>query len=168
MHHPSTAHTAISSSPPASSTSEELMAVFTTFDELSLRALTLTRGARELMRGADVMTHIVQDLQLRLPKALDKQNKDTAADNVWVRAVAKTPPTVTAEHTHTPDGHRIWYVVFVGREPGLYNTVEEANTQIKGCPNQQYRSRMSKCEALDAYSAKYEAGEVAKWVEFKD
>ncbi|KAJ7802011.1 hypothetical protein B0H14DRAFT_3488962 [Mycena olivaceomarginata] len=168
MHHPSAAHTAISSSPPASSASEELMAVFATLDELSLRALTLTRGARELMRGADAMTRVAQDLQLRLPKALDKQNEDAAADNVWVRAVAKTPPTVAAEHAHAPDGHRIWYVVFVGREPGLYTTVEEADAQIKGCPNQQYRRKMSKREALDAYSAKYEAGEVAKWVEFKD
>ncbi|KAJ7818945.1 hypothetical protein B0H14DRAFT_3473397 [Mycena olivaceomarginata] len=152
MHHPSAAHTAISSSPPASSASEELMAVFATLDELSLRALTLTR--------ADAMTRVAQDLQLRLPKALDKQNEDAAADNVWVRAVAKTPPTVAAEHAHVPDGHRIWLC--------CVRQAEEADTQIKGCPNQQHRCKTSKRKALDAYCAKNEAGKVAKWVEFQD
>jgi hypothetical protein len=45
---------------------------------------------------------------------------------------------------------------------------EAADTQIKGCPGQQYRRKTGKREAIDYYRAKWEANEVAKWVEMRD
>ncbi|KAJ7241517.1 hypothetical protein B0H12DRAFT_1074509 [Mycena haematopus] len=151
---------------------EEFMAVLATVDQLVARSLHLARTA--------------QELQQRLPAVLDRLTEKEAADSksfplfalpsisdpprsdVWVRANAKTPAQVHAEHTAAPEGSRPWWVVYVGREPGLYTTVEEADAQIKNCPNQQYRRKASKQEALNLYIEKYDAGEVAKWVELKD
>jgi hypothetical protein len=102
-----------------------------------------------------------------------------------VRAVAKTPTAVATEHSSAPSGSRPWWVVFVGREPGLYSTMyvfsmsplrytesfspsEAADAQIKGCPNQQYRCKADKVEALNFYVQKYNEGAVEKWVELTE
>lgn len=45
---------------------------------------------------------------------------------------------------------------------------EAADAQIKGCPNQQYRRRASKVEALNLYRQMWDDGEVAKWAELKE
>jgi hypothetical protein len=99
--------------------------------------------------------------------------------------VAKSPATVTAEHADALDGSRTWWVVYVGREPGLYTTVyvhffsmplyyltfhgsEQANAQTKGCPNQQCRKKTSKSEALLFYQQKWGENEVRKWNEVSE
>ncbi|KAJ7799630.1 hypothetical protein B0H14DRAFT_3491451 [Mycena olivaceomarginata] len=89
-------------------------------------------------------------------------------DKTWVRVVAKTPTAVATEHSSAPSGSRPWWVVFVGREPGLYSTIEAADAQIKGCPNQQYRRKADKVEALNFYVQKYNEGAVEKWVELTE
>ncbi|KAJ7212393.1 hypothetical protein B0H12DRAFT_1079449 [Mycena haematopus] len=149
-----TSDTAANTAIPTSSQREEFMAVLGTVDQLVARSVHLARTA--------------QDLQQRLPAILDRLTEKEAADNVWVRANAKTPAQVEVEHTAAPDGSRPWWVVYVGREPGLYSTVEDADVQIKNCPNQQYRRKASKQEALAFYRQKYDAGEVSKWVELRD
>jgi hypothetical protein len=77
-----------------------------------------------------------------LPDILDKLDAEAAADcthsfmekernltyafgrvGVFVRGVAKSPTVVAAEHTDAPDGSRTWWVIYVGREPGLYTTM---------------------------------------------
>ncbi|KAJ7884215.1 hypothetical protein B0H13DRAFT_1890073 [Mycena leptocephala] len=138
----------------AANARSEIMAVLTTVDELVARAHRLTR--------------IALDLQDALPAIADRLNQQEAVDNVWVRANARTPAQVEAEHAAIPHGTRPWWVVWIGREPGLYTTVEAADAQIKGCPNQQYRRRASKVDAINLYRQKYDDGEVAKWVEFTE
>ncbi|KAF8209554.1 hypothetical protein K438DRAFT_1753897 [Mycena galopus ATCC 62051] len=154
---------------PASSASplDELAAVIATVSELTLEARRLS--------------HTAQTLQERLPYLLDRFQADAdrltsfqaaaepipASDNLWVGAPAKTPAQVAADHANAADGQRHWWVMFVGREPGLYTTVDEANAQVLGVPGQQYRKHKSKREALDFYKAKHEAGEVCKWVELE-
>ncbi|KAJ7657373.1 hypothetical protein DFH06DRAFT_1328185 [Mycena polygramma] len=131
-----------------------------------LRAVIAT--VTELLGQAHALTTVVQELYDRLPVLVDLFNEEAADDNVFVRAPAKTPAQVAAEHTNEPDGSRPWWVVFVGREPGLYTTIESANAQIKGCPGQEYRRKTSKGEALAFYELKHDQKRVEKWVELTE
>ncbi|KAJ7788504.1 hypothetical protein B0H14DRAFT_2628248 [Mycena olivaceomarginata] len=136
----------------------KLMAVLATVDELVVRTLRIQRTAL--------------DLQIlfpaRLPRILGRLAEEEAADNCWVRAVAKSPAQVAALNAGVPDGSRHCWVVFVGREPGIYYTIKEADHQIKGCPGQEYRSKKSKSEVLASYTHWFQEGKVEKWVELTD
>ncbi|KAJ6614214.1 hypothetical protein B0H10DRAFT_2221524 [Mycena sp. CBHHK59/15] len=105
---------------------------------------------------ADSLSGMGRDLQDKLSDILDQLKKEDADDHLFIREPAKDPATVKAEHASEPDGSRPWWVVYIGREPGLYNTIDAANAQIKGCPNQQYRRKGSKGEALLFYKLMYE------------
>ncbi|KAJ6632047.1 hypothetical protein B0H10DRAFT_2206459 [Mycena sp. CBHHK59/15] len=137
---------------------------------LNLPAAVELRAAiaavEKLLNCADSLTRTAEELQDKLSLVLNRLNEEAAADNVFVRAVPKTPAQVTAEHEEVPDGSRTWWVVYIGREPGLYTTIEQADVQIKGCPNQQYRRKTSKIEALAFYEHMYKNNQVEKWVEF--
>ncbi|KAJ6563503.1 hypothetical protein B0H10DRAFT_2239429 [Mycena sp. CBHHK59/15] len=106
--------------------------------------------------------------KLVLNDVQDTLDDEAAADNVFVRGVAKDPAQVEAEHANSPDGSCLCWVVYIGREPGIYFTIEEADTQVKGCPNQQYRPRGSKAEALLFYKQMFHGKSVQKWVELFD
>ncbi|KAJ7858790.1 hypothetical protein B0H13DRAFT_2571223 [Mycena leptocephala] len=58
-----------------------------------------------------------------------------------------------------------WYVVAVGREPGLFISSDEAEDQVKGVPNFCREKKKSRREALDFYRHKYEHREVMKLTE---
>ncbi|KAJ6568888.1 hypothetical protein B0H19DRAFT_1065669 [Mycena capillaripes] len=146
-----TSSTAATTAPTAR---DELRAVVTTVTKLLARTTALTRMAEELNE--------------KLPAILARLNEEAAEDHVFVRVVAKTPAQVAALHANEPDGSRHWWVVYVGREPGLYTTIEAADLQIKGCPNQQYRRKASKSEALAFYAAMHADNKVEKWVELVD
>ncbi|KAJ7866316.1 hypothetical protein B0H13DRAFT_2352604 [Mycena leptocephala] len=130
---------------------QELVALLAAADKLAECASSLNRTARK-----------IQD---RLPDILDKLDAEAAADRVFVRGIAKSPAVVAAKHTDAADGSRTWWVVYVGREPGLYTTFEQADVQTKGCPNQQCRRKTSKAEALAFYQQKWGENEVRKWNE---
>ncbi|KAJ6575822.1 hypothetical protein B0H10DRAFT_2236766 [Mycena sp. CBHHK59/15] len=142
---------AATTAPKGPTTCEELRAVITTTKKLLTLAHSLTRTAEELHD--------------KLPAILARLNEEAAEDNVFVRVVAKTPAQVAALHSSAADGSRAGWVVFVGRDPGIYDTLEAANVQIKGCPNQEYRRKGSKQEALAFYQLMYDNKQVEKWVE---
>ncbi|KAJ7769738.1 hypothetical protein B0H14DRAFT_2632702 [Mycena olivaceomarginata] len=153
--HPPPEHPLRSRPPPLqNSDHEELMAVLATVNDLVVRSVQLTR--------------VAQRLQKSVPELIARLHEQEAADHTWVRVVAKTPAEVEAEHAAAPPGSRAWWVVFIGREPGLYTTIEEADKQIKGCPNQQYRRKHDKKEALMAYAQRWQDGGVEKWVELTE
>ncbi|KAJ6462249.1 hypothetical protein C8R47DRAFT_1240145 [Mycena vitilis] len=134
---------------------QQLGALIATVKKLVARADALSRTAL-----------LVQDQMDDMLETLDQDEPDV--DNLWVRQVAKTPLQVELEHRNSPDGSRPCYVVYVGREPGLYFTLEEADAQVKGVPNQQYRRRASKAEGLFLYTQLYDhlpATKVEKWAE---
>ncbi|KAJ6617322.1 hypothetical protein B0H10DRAFT_2218661 [Mycena sp. CBHHK59/15] len=114
-----------------------------------LRAVVTT--VRKLLNKATALTRIAEELNDKLPEILDQLNEEATEDNIFVREVPKTPAQVAALHTSASEGTRPWWVVFIGREPGIYDTVEAANDQIKGCPNQEYRRKGSKPEVLAFY-----------------
>ncbi|KAJ7318328.1 hypothetical protein DFH08DRAFT_819935 [Mycena albidolilacea] len=156
--------------PPPPNPRRELMVVLANVDHLVIRARKLTRAAEQIQSKRLQSAVLLLKLNLThaeaLPAILDRLNEEEAEDNIWVRAVAKTPAQVAAEHINFPDGTQQWWIVYVGREPGIYSTLEEATAQTIKCPNQQWRSRKGgKREALDFYRTRYDANEVVKWVE---
>lgn len=50
-----------------------------------------------------------------------------------------------------------WYVVFEGREPGVYDTWDECKQMVWSYPNAKYKSFESQSEAFRAYEDGYEA-----------
>ncbi|KAJ7871698.1 hypothetical protein B0H14DRAFT_3439407 [Mycena olivaceomarginata] len=159
----------------APSARDELAAVLATVNELVVRSAGLTSSIQALQiqlpalvdrLNMEATAHMVEATARRLDR-LNIHHDDPAAPTevVWVEAVAKTPAQVEAEHAAATDSSRPWWVVYVGREPGIYTSVEEADLQIKGVPNQQYRRRASKLEALALYKQRHHDGLVAKMVE---
>ncbi|KAJ7896407.1 hypothetical protein B0H14DRAFT_3425775 [Mycena olivaceomarginata] len=151
----------VTASNTAAAAHDELMAVLATVDQLVVRSMRTTAAAQELQLKLPALVARIEQIEAAQPPA-DAQEESQVT---WVPGVPKTPAHVTAEHAAAPSGSRSWYVVYVGREPGLYTTVEEADFQIKGVPGQQYRRCANKAEALALYTAKHIAGEVDKLVE---
>ncbi|KAJ7367582.1 hypothetical protein DFH08DRAFT_946569 [Mycena albidolilacea] len=122
---------------------------------------------RLLVSAAD-LTNQAKALQDQLPHILDHFNEEATADHVWVRAVAHTPAQIEAQNAGVPHGSHTWRVVFVGREPGLYTTIKEADHIVRGCPRQQIHTKASKREAMVYYRKMWETQMVEKWVELED
>ncbi|KAJ6449870.1 hypothetical protein C8R45DRAFT_1114427 [Mycena sanguinolenta] len=103
--------------------------------------------------AASEATCLAIEVQAKLPLALAKH---AATSITWIRSIAQTPSAVEAKF---PAGSgEVWYVVIRGREPGLYRTPEEANTQTDGVPHQFCEKKKSRCEALAFYRDNYHAG----------
>ncbi|KAJ6609624.1 hypothetical protein B0H10DRAFT_2225752 [Mycena sp. CBHHK59/15] len=142
----------------APSASDQLRAVLATVDKLATQV-------DKLADCADAIADLASSVQAKLPAILKQLHEEAAEDNIFMRAIPKSPAEVAADHARAADGSRPWWVVFVGREPGIYDTVEEANRQVKGCPNQECRRKGSKQEALNFYELMYGKDRVQKWVE---
>ncbi|KAJ7860672.1 hypothetical protein B0H14DRAFT_3445875 [Mycena olivaceomarginata] len=118
----------------------ELMAVLTNINHLVVHTQKLTRAAEQIQKA--------------LPAILDRLNEEEAQDKV------------ATEQVNAPDSTQQWWIVCIGCEPSLYNTLDMAMAQTNKCPNQQWRSRKAdEHEALNYYHAWYKANEVVKWVE---
>ncbi|KAJ7110502.1 hypothetical protein C8R44DRAFT_883639 [Mycena epipterygia] len=106
----------------------------------------------------------VSDAQLAAAQLAATSDASAAADvtPLFVGRTPKTPSELQAEFP--PGSGEVWYVVIIGREPGL----TEANDQCNGIPNQFKEKRKSRCEALAWYAECYfkPSGDgVQKWVE---
>ncbi|KAJ7772797.1 hypothetical protein B0H14DRAFT_3164768 [Mycena olivaceomarginata] len=143
--------------PHHSSDHEELTAVLATVNDLVFCSVQLTRLAQQLQSTPPKLV-----AHQSVPELIARIHEHEVADHTWVRVVAKTSAQVEAEHAAAPQGSRTWWVVFIGREPGLYTTIEEVDRQIKGYPNQQYRRKHDKKEALMAYAQRWQDGGVEK------
>ncbi len=49
-----------------------------------------------------------------------------------------------------------YYVVWVGNTPGIYDTWENCQLQVKGFPNARFKSFSNKAEAQEAYAGAYQ------------
>ncbi|KAJ6484703.1 hypothetical protein C8R45DRAFT_1098858 [Mycena sanguinolenta] len=140
----------------------EVVAVLATVDELVTRTARLPRTAVDLQQR---IPPLLQRLTAEPEPAAEPEPEAAEENSLWIPDTPKTPAQVAAEHANLADGSRPIWVVYIGREPGIYTTVEGADMQVKGCPDQQYRHKASKQEALAFYEAQYKAGLVRKLVE---
>jgi hypothetical protein len=179
------------------------MVVLATVDELVVRSLCIQRTALDLQgkftqpswrsfifsqlnfHGSSITLPKRRQPTVSVPRLIRLFLSYHFADT-WVRAVAKSAAQVTALNAGILDGSCHCWVVYVGREPGIYYTMcvsrplsllrppnsfwpsEEADQQIKSCPGQQYRHKGSKSEVLASYTQWFQEGKVEKWVELTD
>ncbi|KAJ7022249.1 hypothetical protein C8F04DRAFT_1194658 [Mycena alexandri] len=107
------------------------------------------------------------DVQTRLPGVIERVLDAQTVPPIlaWVPLVPRTPGEVEAAHPPPIAGsaERSYHVVTTGREPGLYDDVNDSNYQVLGVPNAKHRKVTGLAAALAYYRAKYDAQEVSKW-----
>ncbi|KAJ7649205.1 hypothetical protein B0H17DRAFT_1215419 [Mycena rosella] len=86
-------------------------------------------------------------------------------DLLWVQGVPLTPDQLEAQFPPGLGDDLSWQVVCMGREPGLYASVDDANDQVNRVPNQSREKKKSRAEALTFYCIRYGKGKVEKWNE---
>ncbi|KAJ7277867.1 hypothetical protein C8J57DRAFT_1222649 [Mycena rebaudengoi] len=122
----------------------------------------------QLVAATVESTCLAVEVQNRLP-AVMAASLARSAGPPFTSGVAITPDAL---ETFIPASTgEIWYVVIVGREPGLYRTPAEANSQTDGVPGQFSQKKTSHHEALAFYRDRYglPAPEgVQKWVELPE
>ncbi|KAJ7112731.1 hypothetical protein C8R44DRAFT_882481 [Mycena epipterygia] len=134
---------------------QELAALVAKVAALSNLALDLTRQCID----------INQDLPRVVPLQVTAAVGKLTADVEFVEGVAITPDALDALFPPGVGDYQPWYVVCVGRKPGLYPSSHEANDQVLGVPHQFRRKKSGRAEALAFYRAKHVAGQVAKMTE---
>ncbi|KAJ7119209.1 hypothetical protein C8R43DRAFT_960142 [Mycena crocata] len=119
------------------------------------------------------MTKLCIDLHQKIPVLVAHRAAAAAAPPVapavaaplFIEGVARTPAHLEAAF---PPGHGDklqWYVVCIGREPGLYATSplsDESERQVNGIPRQFRIRKGSRVEALTFYRERYEEQAVSK------
>ncbi|KAJ7099161.1 hypothetical protein C8R44DRAFT_747849 [Mycena epipterygia] len=149
---------------------QELEALVALVAQLPAASLEATRLSVEVQAKLPTIAAklAASDAQLAAAQLAATSDASAAADTtpLFVRHTPKTPSELQAEFP--PGSSEVWYVVIIGREPGLYRTATEANDQCNGVPNQFKEKRKSRCEALAWYAECYfkPSGDgVQKWVE---
>ncbi|KAJ6517578.1 hypothetical protein DFH09DRAFT_1098968 [Mycena vulgaris] len=80
----------------------------------------------------------------------------------FMHGTARTPDQMDALFPPGLGDHQHWYVVIVGREPGLYNSSVAADAEVNGVPGQFRQKKASRVEALAFYRNRYNDSAVAK------
>ncbi|KAJ6528818.1 hypothetical protein B0H19DRAFT_1083162 [Mycena capillaripes] len=129
---------------------QELAALIAQVAELSKTALDVTR-------------HCI-DLNERIPRVVRAQ-VDAAIGQLtpapaFVQGVAPTPAELEAAFPPGRSDSQAWYVVCVGRQPGMYATFEEADAQVLGVPGQKRRKMTGRGPALAYYRQMYAQNDV--------
>ncbi|KAJ6575725.1 hypothetical protein DFH09DRAFT_1311778 [Mycena vulgaris] len=147
-----TTPTAISAANPA----EELAALIAHVSALSKLALSMTKHCIEIHDAIPkvVASQVAAALAGTLPPAPQ-----------FIEGGAITPANLAATHPPGHGDHQSWYVVIVGREPGMYRSSTEADAQVNGVPGQFRQKKASRVEALSFYRSKFNTGEVTKLTE---
>ncbi|KAJ7138170.1 hypothetical protein C8R44DRAFT_868495 [Mycena epipterygia] len=146
------------STPPSTPTiapnpAEELAALVAKVDALSKLALDMTKLAININQAIPAVV--------------------TAQVATAVALLAPSPPAFTHSQGRTPGqmemafplgfgDQQSWYVVIVGREPGLYGSSAEADAQVNGIPGQFRQKKSNRLEALAFYCHRFLDGTVDK------
>ncbi|KAJ7480530.1 hypothetical protein B0H11DRAFT_2233306 [Mycena galericulata] len=130
---------------------EELAALVAQVGALSKLALDMTRSC------IDISDSIPRIVRAQVDAAIAKI---LPPGPLFFRSVAPTPAQIEARFPPGTGDNQPWYVVCIGRSPGLYATSQEADDQVNGVPNQSRKKKDSRQEALLYYRSQYEIGEV--------
>ncbi|KAF8144861.1 hypothetical protein K438DRAFT_1992423 [Mycena galopus ATCC 62051] len=175
-------HTYIHHSPPAMTTSmrttattastpTEMEALVALVARLSTAALEASRLAVEVKAKIPaIVAAEVLAAKMSATAAAEAAAAEAAAlSPLWQRGIPKTPAQLEALY---PEGSgETWYVVIIGREPGMYRTAREADNVSNGVPNQLKQKKTSRRDAITWYREQYrgpatdEAYCVQKWFE---
>ncbi|KAJ7722467.1 hypothetical protein B0H14DRAFT_3520318 [Mycena olivaceomarginata] len=107
------------------------------------------------------MTRLCIEINDKLPAVVQGQVVAALA-SPWAPFSITAPPDEIDIDAMFPAGygeHQAWYVVCVGRHPGLYASYADADDQVRGVPNQSRKKKDSLQEALLYYRTQYRQGE---------
>ncbi|KAJ7694606.1 hypothetical protein B0H17DRAFT_1199136 [Mycena rosella] len=169
----------------ASNPQAEMDALTAKVSELTKLSLEITKLCIEvqgvspaiaLSKKALDMTALCLDVKACIPPAFISAAHAAAAaavvpaapplrDPLWVQGTAITPDELEAQFGPGLGDNLPWQVVCIGREPGLYASVDDANDQLNGVPNQFRQKKSTRLEALAFYRHRYSCGKVEKWTE---
>ncbi|KAJ7104996.1 hypothetical protein C8R44DRAFT_746235 [Mycena epipterygia] len=161
MHTPTPATT-------ASTPAQEMDALIAQVADLSKLALKMTQHCIDLhdniprIVGLQVAAKVAAELDALADAAAAPA---PAEDGAFVELPAPTPDELDALFPPGTGEFQVWYVVCIGREPGLYASHTDADNQVRGVPNQFRMKKSSLREALDFYRWKYTHQEVKKMIE---
>ncbi|KAJ7077355.1 hypothetical protein C8R44DRAFT_896325 [Mycena epipterygia] len=133
----------------APSPTEELAALVALVAKLASASAAAARAAAEANR-------LAAEVDAKLSLALGLANTSSIT---WIRAVAISPNALEA--TFPAGSGETWYVVIRGRNPGLYRTADDANTETNGVPNQYRQKKTSRREALAFYREHFDIAAAA-------
>ncbi|KAJ7217413.1 hypothetical protein B0H12DRAFT_1241051 [Mycena haematopus] len=103
------------------------------------------------------------DVQTKLPGLMKAAFEAHLPDEPsWIEVNARTPAELDAAHPPGPGDDLTYHVVTVGREPGLYLSVQDSDSQVLGVPNSKRHRKHTRLEALAWYRFKYDHGDVHK------
>ncbi|KAJ7843311.1 hypothetical protein B0H14DRAFT_2585769 [Mycena olivaceomarginata] len=114
---------------------------------LSKIALSVTRNC------LDVNDKLPNVVRLQVEAALTEIG---ATVPTFTQGVAPTPAELEAQFPPGRGDNQAWYVVCIGRKPGLYSTCDEANEQVLGVPDQSRRKVVGRVPALAYYRQMYD------------
>ncbi|KAJ7463444.1 hypothetical protein B0H11DRAFT_2240919 [Mycena galericulata] len=148
------------------STSSEMAALVALVARLSSATLDATRLAVEVQAKLPAVVAAEVAASTAATAAAASTEAAAAASPLLVHQAARTP---TALEAAFPEGSgEVWYVIIIGREPGMYRTAAEADSLCNGIPNQLKAKKTSRREALAWYHERYNQADgngVQKWVE---
>ncbi|KAJ6631939.1 hypothetical protein B0H10DRAFT_1937677 [Mycena sp. CBHHK59/15] len=165
----------------ASSPQGELEALVAKVAALTAKSVELTQLCVDvqslvpsvaLSKTSIALTSLCVQIQTEIPLIIASQVAAAVAEAApaalapsFVQGTPRTPTQLEAAHPPGSGDFQTWHVVIRGREPGLYASVEEADAQVLGVPNQFRQKKTSRVEALAFYRLKYTDQKVEKWTD---
>ncbi|CAK5279859.1 unnamed protein product [Mycena citricolor] len=125
-------------------------------------AATLSRQAIERSsRAGELIRQVIDEL----PEAVDRAvpSQDSIDRPRWIKLPARSPAEVA--NLLSADAGDLFYVVVVGREPGVYLSHTKADELCDHVPGQKKMRFRDRAVALDYYRQQFQADKVEKWVE---
>ncbi|KAJ7862583.1 hypothetical protein B0H14DRAFT_2575250 [Mycena olivaceomarginata] len=109
------------------------------------------------------MTRLCIDVNDNLPALVQSQVAAavaavTSPGPKWYHSPAPSPDEMDAMFPPGYLDNVQWYVVCVGRRPGLYSSYQDADDQVRGVPNQLRKRKDSRQEALLYYRSQFRTG----------
>ncbi|KAJ6487346.1 hypothetical protein DFH09DRAFT_1105919 [Mycena vulgaris] len=147
---------------------QELAALVTKVAALSKLALEMTKLTMDIDGMACPTLSFPADFCLEaIPTVIASQVAAAVAAvqppaPQFVEGVAYTPTQMDGMFPPGFGDHQAWYVVIVGREPGLYGSSVAADAEVNGVPGQFRQKKSSRIEALAFYRNRYNDNAVIK------
>ncbi|KAJ7691220.1 hypothetical protein B0H14DRAFT_3532031 [Mycena olivaceomarginata] len=116
------------------------------------------------------MTRLCIEVNDKLPAVVQAQVVDALASvapqgPAFHHSAAPLPDEIDAMFPLGYGENQPWYVVCVGRRPGLYASYADVDDQVRGVPNQSRKRKDTLREALLYYRTQYRLGECERVLE---
>ncbi|KAJ7067682.1 hypothetical protein B0H15DRAFT_806673 [Mycena belliarum] len=140
--------------PATTTATPEMAALVAQISTLSKLALDMTKHCITLNESIPAVVAAQVDAILNPPSSPK-----------FAEARALTPDELATRFPPGQGETQTYYVVCVGRQPGLYTSADDATAQISGVPNYIREKKKGRLEALNFYRTLYNRREVHKLVD---